>query len=686
MIARHAARERGSQKLAPALRAQRALEGINAGVWETDLRTGSVWLSPRFKALLGYAEDALNDSYRLIYDHVHPADLPVYIERHRQAVASLGSFDFEIRVRHTSGQYRWMRGRGRVWPDEWGAPALVIGSVIDIQEQKAAQAALLQMTRRFERAIAASREGLFEYRIGSDDYYYSPRFFELLGRLPGDLPARRNLVEHCLHPGDRDRFERATLEGMASRQPWRLEYRLACGSGEYRWFREHCCVTCGEDGTQLLSGVITDIHEERRAREEVERANRAKSQFLANMSHEIRTPMHGVLGMLELLRAAPLPPRQTANAETALRSARQLLSIVDDILDFSKVEAGKLSIEEIDFEPRALLEEVRQLLQRRALEKGLRLDCVIDEKVPARLRGDPGRIAQVLRNLADNALKFTEAGTVRLCMGAEPEPGTSRCMLAVSVQDSGIGMDADTLGRLFMPFMQADASMSRRFGGTGLGLAICKQLVELMGGTLTAESTPGQGSCFRLALPLDACPAPPEPATGHKRPDGLIPVAGSAAMRGAKVLVCEDNPVNQLVAMYMLESLGCEAIVVPNGRQALELCGERRFDLVLMDCQMPEMDGFEALAALRQGRPGSPEGLTPADVPVIAMTAHALPGDGEHCLATGFDGYLSKPYELRQLASVIGRHLRVPGGPPSSRPGPPLPQARPSPAELSDAM
>lgn len=528
------------------------------------------------------------------------------------------------------------------------------------------------------RFISTSLPGGLAYQIDSGVDGQQRRFTYLSGSVEElhEVTAAQAIEDPLTIYGqvlEPDRLVVAEGEKIAAERmsPFSAEVRVRLPSGRLRWRLFSSSPRRLPDDRLVWDGIEVDITERKQAEEELRklsqslarataearesaaearRANQAKREFLARMSHEIRTPLNGMIAMTGLLLDSALSPSQRRWAEIARTSSETLLSVVNDILDFSRIEARKLELEDAGFDLAVLVRDVVDILEEKAAEKGIRLRYRIEDRVPRRLRGDPGRLSQVLTNLAGNAVKFTARGGVSIEIAAESVDDV-RARIRCTVTDSGIGIPKERIPELFLPFTQAEESIARRFGGSGLGLAISKQLIELMGGEIGVESQLGEGSNFWFTVDL-ARRVDPEPPSLPERPQS----AGAGVPRAGPVtaLVVEDNVLNQEVALALLTKLGAEADAVSTGPEALDRLSLRRYDLVIMDCELPGMSGFETTRRLR-----ADEATHRAEpVPVIALTAHALSGYRERCLEAGMDDYLAKPVRESDLQRILDRWAR----------------------------
>ena len=815
-----------------------AVNGGNDGIWDWDLRDGSLYLSTKWKQMIGYEDHELPNVFATFEERLHPDDkerVQAYLKRYLDG--HIKHYQIDFRFRHRDGSYRWILARGEALRDEKGIPYRMAGSHTDITERKLTEEQLRQTAKQLQVehnnlqlifdvahvGMVLVDEQLNMVRInnvitqlfGHDSEY-------LIGLQLGDgmccihalsTPQGCGHAEFCTDCPLRNTVQQVFETGQAVFNK-EFEQTLRQNGQDAKIWLSLSASAIEMDGTKNLLISLQNITRHKQIEErlkntlsEAERLNRilekqtananhlaavaesanmAKSQFLANMSHEIRTPMNGVIGMTGLLLDSDLSDEQREFAEIIKSCGESLLALINDILDYSKIDAGKLELEDLDFDIRDVLEDFAGIMAIRAHQKNLEFICAADPDVPSYLKGDPGRLRQILTNLVGNAVKFTEAGEVVVHVRTETKT-ENHITLRFSIRDTGIGIPADKMDQLFGKFMQVDASTTRKYGGTGLGLAISKQLAELMGGHIGVNSEEGRGSEFwftvRLGLRPESnkppCPqtemegkrilivddnatnrqiltlrlkswavqtdAVPDGATAlemlaqacsQHRPydavitdmqmpemDGLMlgqairrdrrfdsvhlimmsslgepasrdemdrlrfavclnkPIRPSelftrlkAALTGhtvsvepkpktdlstsfdhrsARILLAEDNTTNQQVALSILRRMGLHADAVADGAEAVKALEDIPYDLVLMDVQMPEMDGLEATRIIRH--PDS--AVRCHDIPIIAMTAHAMQGDRQRCIEAGMNDYISKPVTPRELAEILSQWL-----------------------------
>ncbi|SOD99901.1 PAS domain S-box protein [Caenispirillum bisanense] len=640
--------------------------------WEEhpDGRRGFIYVSPRSAELLGVAPADLVDDWRGL--PLHPDDRVGFTDSLQAAVAEVRDWEFEGRLLLAGDRVRWWRTHSR--PERLPDGGLLFtGVILDISEQKRAQQALADKERELSSILASVVDGIITIDASGIMRSANPAAERIFGFAAADMLGRnvRMLMPAAIaeaHDGYIGAFVR-TGEPRIIGIGRTVTGRRADGT-EFPLDLSISQSTL--DGTRLFTGIVRDATERVRYQEELEfsrsvmedraaelatlaeeleaarieseNANEAKSRFLAMMSHELRTPMTGVLGMADLLLASQLEARQRTWVDMLRRSGATLLTLLDDILDFSKIEAGQLTIEQVDYSPAAILHEVVQLLATRASEKGVVLEVHEDAAPPPAVVGDPTRLRQVLFNLVGNAVKFTEAGRVVVRLGAADRLAGDGWRLRFEVVDTGIGMTDEQMARLFKPFSQADSSTTRRFGGTGLGLAISRSLAEAMGGAIGCTSRPGHGSTFWFtAVVRDGSPL--RLAQGH---DDSALLSTPAAQR-LRILVAEDNDTNRLLLTEALTGQGHEVVAVENGALAVEATTQYRFDIVLMDMQMPVLDGLGAARAIRATE------AAPGTLPIVALTADVLMARHEAAGGDVLSAVLTKPIDWARLDSTMRR-------------------------------
>ncbi|WGM29808.1 ATP-binding protein [Brevundimonas sp. NIBR11] len=622
-----------------------ALESSGAGWWRI-LDVETAWWSPRMYELFGRkAEDGV-PSIQELYKLYHPDDATLAARSIMSLFRSDEPVSLRYRAVHPSGEVRQHLTWGRRQPPDDQGRRWLVGMVLDITDQVDDEH-LIEDKRAFRFVADHTSDMVVRHRMGVGITYVSPASHAVLGYSPAEMLGRE--PASLVHPDDVQRIRTLLADRIARRETVSTagyEYRGIHKDGHEVWLEANPRLVVNGAGemTEIVD-VVRDITARKQAEAELhaarigaEAASRAKSEFLANMSHELRTPLTSILGFSRLIGAGGGLSEGDRGYLDLIRSAGEtLLTVVNDILDFSKLEAGALSLDPEPFSVAALGEGATALLREQAEAKGLTLTCEVDDD--ARLTGDVTRLRQVLLNLLSNAVKFTASGSVRLTMTTDGRAdGTT--LLQVSVTDTGCGLDPAHIDQMFDRFTQADGSVSRKFGGTGLGLAISRRLLDIMGGEIGASSDGATGSSFWFRVPL---------ATTQTEQTESDEQAGAALERPLRVLLAEDNPANQTLIAALLGSMDVALDMVENGEEAVRAAASTAYDLILMDMQMPLMDGPAATRAIRASGD-----LTP----VVALTANVLPEQIEQCRAAGMQGHVAKPIDPRALMAALSEYAR----------------------------
>ncbi|MBS0348693.1 MAG: PAS domain-containing protein [Proteobacteria bacterium] len=611
--------------------------------------------------------DVIDDAQRL-FSMLTPESRTHYLDGEAVSARDLSVYSGTLLFTRADGHPLWLHVQSRPHKRTDGAITWD-GVAIDVTERKKAELelehhnarleglveertkalsqALAQQAldrERLEYALDATNDGLWDWDIQRNVSYINQAYSRMLGYAPGELPD--NTYDHwiaLLHPDERESVLSRTRLLLETAGSYELEFRMLCKDGHYKWVLSRGKVVSHDPHGKPLRAVGTHtdltVRKElelklREAKEEAEAANQAKSSFLANMSHEIRTPLNGIMGMGSLLRRTGVTDQQSAYLDKMEASGRHLLTVINDILDLSKIEAGKMELEDKPFVLARALRAAVEVVESGAAMKGLQIS-VKDATLPQNLCGDPTRLTQILVNYLSNAVKFTEQGSIELTARVMEE-NDHACLLRFEVSDTGIGMTGEQCARIFNAFEQADSSTTRKYGGTGLGLAITKRIAQMMGGTVGVTSTPNEGSTFWLTAWLQKISA-----TANAVPltlDGNAEATLRRDYAGIKVLLTEDEPVNQEVARALLEEVGLEVDIAGTGLEALTMTDKNDYSVILMDMQMPVMDGIAATRALRANAKHK-------DIPVLAMTANAFSQDRRACLDAGMNDFITKPVE-----------------------------------------
>ncbi|MBB1076874.1 CHASE domain-containing protein [Rhodoferax sp. 4810] len=643
-----------------ALKQQKFILDEHAIVTITDVQGRITYGNARFAAISGYSpEEFLGRHHNLVESGFHP---PGFFKDIFAAVNQGEPLHVEVCNRAKDGHLYWTDTTFYAFRDAQGQPESYISVRTEITQRKQAEQARQQAMSLLTATLESTGDGILVLDRAHHITSWNQRFVELWG-IPSELLSGQSSDAVLACVGAK----------LAQPEPF-TDKVLALDSTPEASSNETIDLTDGrvfrrishpqKVGQEVVGRVwsFADITEFKRAESAANAANQAKSEFLANMSHEIRTPMNGVIGMVDILQQTPLQPEQKRMLATIASSSQTLLNILNDILDYSKIEAGQMALECLATPLGPVCQSVVQLLHSSASAQGVALSLVMSPELPAAVYTDPTRLRQVLLNLVGNAIKFTHAAkAVAPSVALHVLPGTltdGRAGLLLKVVDNGIGISADVVAKLFTPFTQADASTARQFGGTGLGLSISQRLIALMGGQITVQSTPNVGSEFTVALPLQEAPfepAAPEQVERRLRPRPPAPSVAEAMVSGQLILLAEDNETNRDVLREQLRLLGYAVEVAEDGLAALAQWRSGRYGLLLTDCHMPLMDGFALTAAIRAEEPAGQR------LPIIAVTANAMRGEAQNCLACGMDDYLSKPLRLQELGPMLAKWLPLAG-------------------------
>lgn len=631
------------------LRMAEQMSGV--GNWRLDLATRAVSWSDEVYRIHGVTRDEFDPSYDDAVGFYHPDDRAEVRSCIQRTVETGEPYEFRLRIVRGDGDSRIVVSRGTAETDPDGRVTALYGVFQDVTEAETTHKRIVESEARYRMLADGATDIIISYGVDGVVTYVSPSVEASSGKTPAEVVGRP--VTEMILPEDVPALAESfrALVRQPPGQPSRgVRYRGVHRNGSVRWFEARTTVIRDAEGhATAFHDVVRDITETKRleaeliaARDSAEAAARVKSEFLANMSHELRTPLTSVIGFSGLLQdSAGLPETERRYADRIATASEALLSVINDILDYSKLEAAAVSLDPAPFDPAAMATATATLIEGQCQAKGLRLTVEVANDLPGAVMGDEGRLRQVMLNFLSNAVKFTVSGEIRLEMARVED------RLRVAVSDSGIGVAPEKIDALFERFTQADASTTRVYGGTGLGLSISRRLIELMGGEIGAESRPGAGSTFWFEIPLEEA----EGDVGAEADDAV------ALAPGMRILLADDAPANRELVRIILSGWGVELDAVSDGAEAVEAASKGDYDLILMDVHMPVMDGMDAARAIR-----ALDGQRAA-VPILALTANVQPEQVEACAAAGMDGHVGKPIQIGELIAAIAATQKAVGGP-----------------------
>ncbi|HPF17731.1 MAG TPA: PAS domain-containing protein [Thermotogota bacterium] len=621
------------------IRLELAMDAGEHGYWEHIIETNKMYFSPGYFKMLGYKPDELPMTMETWVNLIHPEDKKNILPQIDAYVSKNQPFKTQLRLKCKDGSYKWITSSGKnYYYDKQQKAFRVVGTHVDIDELKRKNESLNESHR-------IAKMGRWDYYHQQDDLQWSDGVFDIFEIDPKQFDGNYQAFIERVHPHDRERVAQAWKNSVANHQAYDIEHKLMLDDGRVKWVKEHCYTEYDETGYPKHStGIIQDITELNREKEKAQMANQAKSMFLANMNHELRTPLNGIIGFSDILRTMPLEEDLRGIVDIIYTSGKHLSDIITDILDFSRIEAGKLELNTEKTELKPLIENTLSMVRSKAEGKGLSLYSFIENDVPETVEVDGSRLRQVLINLIANAVKFTDKGSVSVSVSLK-ERQRDTVRLLFKVTDTGMGIRKEDQKKIFEPFQQADMTAEKKAQGTGLGLPISKKMLELMGTSLELESEYRKGSTFSFELEL-SCERPTARDTTAEditQEDFLF--------KNKKVLIVEDDPVSMQYAQTALAMLSkdIQVMTAENGEEGYEQYRKHLPDLILMDICMPKLDGYQATAMIRSHS---------KDIPIIiAMTAKALEEDKEKCMAIGMNEYLTKPVSLGQLKEILKKYL-----------------------------